>query len=278
MNDIPDPASSSRLASLARLLDIMAKLRDPQGGCPWDLEQTFKTIAPYTIEEAYEVEDAIARNDMAGLKDELGDLLLQVVFHARMAEEAGLFAFPDVAAAIADKMIRRHPHVLGDVEADKPETVTANWEAIKAAERAGKSDEQQGDVSAVLAGVTAGLPALTRAVKLQNRAARVGFDWPDNKPVLDKIKEELHELEVEISSASQDKIVEEFGDFLFVVANLARHLKLDPEEALRAANRKFERRFTKMEAILKAQNKQLQDCDLATMDAAWDEAKRQERR
>ncbi|WP_298728019.1 nucleoside triphosphate pyrophosphohydrolase [uncultured Ferrovibrio sp.] len=278
MNDIPDPASSSRLASLARLLDIMAKLRDPQGGCPWDLEQTFKTIAPYTIEEAYEVEDAIARNDMAGLKDELGDLLLQVVFHARMAEEAGLFAFPDVAAAIADKMIRRHPHVFGDVEADKPETVTANWEAIKAAERAGKSDEQQGDVSAVLAGVTAGLPALTRAVKLQNRAARVGFDWPDNKPVLDKIKEELHELEVEISSASQDKIVEEFGDFLFVVANLARHLKLDPEEALRAANRKFERRFTKMEAILKAQNKQLQDCDLATMDAAWDEAKRQERR
>jgi MazG family protein len=278
MNDIPDPASSSRLASLARLLDIMAKLRDPQGGCPWDLEQTFKTIAPYTIEEAYEVEDAIARNDMAGLKDELGDLLLQVVFHARMAEEAGLFAFPDVAAAIADKMIRRHPHVFGDVEADKPETVTANWEAIKAAERAGKSDEQQGDVSAVLAGVTAGLPALTRAVKLQNRAARVGFDWPDKKPVLDKIKEELHELEVEISSASQDKIVEEFGDFLFVVANLARHLKLDPEEALRAANRKFERRFTKMEAILKAQNKQLQDCDLATMDAAWDEAKRQERR
>lgn len=278
MNDIPDPASSSRLASLARLLDIMAKLRDPQGGCPWDLEQTFKTIAPYTIEEAYEVEDAIARNDMAGLKDELGDLLLQVVFHARMAEEAGLFAFPDVAAAIADKMIRRHPHVFGDVEADKPETVTANWEAIKAAERAGKSDEQQGDVSAVLAGVTAGLPALTRAVKLQNRAARVGFDWPDNKPVLDKIKEELHELEVEISSASQDKVVEEFGDFLFVVANLARHLKLDPEEALRAANRKFERRFTKMEAILKAQNKQLQDCDLATMDAAWDEAKRQERR
>jgi len=278
MNDIPDPASSSRLASLARLLDIMAKLRDPQGGCPWDLEQTFKTIAPYTIEEAYEVEDAIARNDMAGLKDELGDLLLQVVFHARMAEEAGLFAFPDVAAAIADKMIRRHPHVFGDVEADKPETVTANWEAIKAAERAGKSDEQQGDVSAVLAGVTAGLPALTRAVKLQNRAARVGFDWPDKKPVLDKIKEELHELEVEISSASQDKVVEEFGDFLFVVANLARHLKLDPEEALRAANRKFERRFTKMEAILKAQNKQLQDCDLATMDAAWDEAKRQERR
>lgn len=276
MHDTPPHPASHRLASLARLLDIMAKLRDPQGGCPWDLEQTFKTIAPYTIEEAYEVEDAIARNDMAGLKDELGDLLLQVVFHARMAEEAGHFAFSDVAAAIADKMIRRHPHVFGGVAADKPETVTANWETIKAAERAAKPAEQQGGVSAVLAGVTAGLPALSRAVKLQNRAARVGFDWPDKRPVFDKIKEELQELEAEISSGSQASIAEEFGDFLFVVANLARHLKLDPEETLRAANRKFERRFTQMEAILQAENKQLQDCDLATMDAAWDEAKRQE--
>jgi MazG family protein len=269
---------SPDLTSLAELLRIMARLRDPNGGCPWDLEQTFATIAPYTIEEAYEVEDAIARHDLAALKDELGDLLLQVVFHARMAEEAGHFAFPDVAAGIADKMIRRHPHVFGDVDAREAGTVSANWESIKAAERAAKSEtgKNQG-VSQVLAGVTQGLPSLLRAVKLQNRAARVGFDWPDKRPVLAKIHEELKELEVEVEAGATDRIEEEFGDFLFVVANLARHLKLDPEAALRAANRKFERRFSQMEIILASEGKALADCDLATMDAAWDEAKRLEK-
>jgi MazG family protein len=261
------------LTSLAELLRIMARLRDPNGGCPWDLEQSFATIAPYTIEEAYEVEDAIARNDLPALKDELGDLLLQVVFHARMAEEAGHFAFPDVAAGIADKMIRRHPHVFADVDAQHADTVSANWESIKATERAAKAGAAVQGLSAVLAGVTQGLPALLRAVKLQNRAARVGFDWPDKRPVLAKIHEELEELEVEIESGGSDRIAEEFGDFLFVVANLARHLKLDPEASLRAANRKFERRFSQMETILNSEGKQLADCDLDTMDAAWDKAK-----
>lgn len=270
-------SNSPDLASMARLLEIMAQLRDPQKGCPWDLEQTFRTIAPYTIEEAYEVEDAIARNDMPGLLDELGDLLLQVVFHARMAEEAGYFAFSDVAAGIVDKMIRRHPHVFGETVAEKPDVVSANWEAIKAAERAAKPPLAQ-EVSPVLAGVASGLPALSRAVKLQNRAARVGFDWPSKTPVLEKIKEELQELEDEIFSGSPGSIAEEFGDFLFVAANLARHLKLDPEECMRAANRKFERRFSNMEAILKSEGKNLKDCDLATMDRAWDAAKQSEKR
>lgn len=268
--------SDPDLSSLAQLLAIMAKLRDPDGGCPWDLEQTFATIAPYTIEEAYEVEDAIARNDMAGLKDELGDLLLQVVFHARMAEEAGHFGFAEVAAGIADKMIRRHPHVFGDVDAQNPDAVSTNWESIKAAERAAGPPIQDG-ISPVLAGVTAGLPALTRAVKLQNRAARVGFDWPGKAPVLAKIREELQELEAEIESGDTEAAAEEFGDFLFVVANLARHLKLDPEDAMRAADRKFERRFSAMERILKAEGQDLQDCDLGTMDKAWDKAKQAEK-
>lgn len=266
--------ASPDLTSLADLLHIMARLRDPDGGCPWDLEQTFATIAPYTIEEAYEVEDAIARNDLPALKDELGDLLLQVVFHARMAEEAGHFTFPDIAAGISEKMIRRHPHVFGDVDARHAEAVSANWESIKAAERAAKAEaDVEHGLSAVLAGVTPGLPALLRAVKLQNRAARVGFDWPDKKPVFDKIREELKELEVEIESGTSGRIEEEFGDFLFVVANLARHLKLDPETALRAANRKFERRFSQMEKILNSEDKQLADCDLPTMDDAWNKAK-----
>lgn len=266
------------LSSLAELLRIMAQLRDPDGGCPWDLEQTFATIAPYTIEEAYEVEDAIARNDLPGLKDELGDLLLQVVFHARMAEEAGHFAFPDVAAGIADKMIRRHPHVFGEVEADHPDTVSSNWESIKAAERAAKAASAVEDgLSPVLAGVATGLPGLLRAVKLQNRAARVGFDWPDKAPVIAKIREELEELEAEIESGASEAMAEEFGDFLFVVANLARHLKLDPESCLRAANRKFERRFSQMESILKAEGKELAQSDLATMDAAWNTAKLREK-
>ena len=196
-----------------------------------------------------------------------------------MAEEAGHFTFPDVAASIADKMIRRHPHVFGDVDAQHADTVSANWESIKAAERAAKADTamEQG-LSPVLAGVTAGLPALLRAVKLQNRAARVGFDWPDKRPVLAKIREELAELETEIDAGNIAGIDEEFGDFLFVVANLARHLKLDPEASLRAANRKFEGRFSKMEAILLADGKQLADCDLVTMDAAWDRAKALEKK
>lgn len=265
------------LSSLSELLAIMARLRDPDGGCPWDLEQTFATIAPYTIEEAYEVEDAIARSDMAGLKDELGDLLLQVVFHSRMAEEAGHFSFVDVAAGISDKMIRRHPHIFGNVSADHPEIVSTNWETIKAAERAAKAGSSKDGVSPVLAGVTAALPALLRAVKLQNRAARVGFDWPDKQPVIDKIKEELQELEHEIESGTAQATAEEFGDFLFVVANLARHLKLDPEDCLRAANRKFERRFTAMENILLAEGKALTACDLTTMDDAWNQVKRQEK-
>ncbi len=261
-------------AALERLLGIMARLRDPVDGCPWDVEQTFATIAPYTIEEAYEVEDAIRRNDMAALRDELGDLLLQVVFHSRMAEEAGLFDFAAVAESISDKLIRRHPHVFGDIQADRPETVHMNWESIKAAERAEKEKESPPDISPVLAGVASGLPGLTRAVKLQNRAARVGFDWPDKAPVFSKIKEELQELENEIvGNGSNESILEEFGDFLFIVANLARHLKLDPEDCLRFANRKFEKRFSKMENILQADGKALQDCDLATMDAAWDKAK-----
>lgn len=267
------------LSSLSDLLAIMARLRDPAGGCPWDLEQTFASIAPYTIEEAYEVEDAIARSDMAGLKDELGDLLLQVVFHARMAEEAGAFDFPDVAAGIAEKMVRRHPHVFGGQTAEHPDAVRVSWEAIKAAEREAKTKTAEDDgLSPVLAGVAVGQPAMSRAVKLQNRAARVGFDWPDKAPVIDKIKEELQELEVEIQSGTSDGIAEEFGDFLFVVANLARHLKLDPESCLRAANRKFERRFSQMEKILEQEGKKLQACDLATMDSAWIQAKLEERK
>lgn len=265
-------------AALERLLGIMARLRNPDGGCPWDLEQTFASIAPYTIEEAYEVEDAIRRNDMAALRDELGDLLLQVVFHSRMAQEAGLFDFAAVADTISDKLIRRHPHVFGDVQADRSETVSLNWESIKAAERAEKEKQSPPDISPVLSGVASGLPGLTRAVKLQNRAARVGFDWPDKAPVLAKIKEELQELEDEIiSNDSHERMLEEFGDFLFVVANLARHLKLDPEDCLRFANRKFENRFSMMEKILNGDGKKLQDCDLATMDAAWDQAKRLEK-
>lgn len=265
-----DPSTAT-----AALIAIMARLRDPQGGCPWDRQQTFATIAPFTIEEAYEVEDAIARGDMGALKDELGDLLLQVVFHARMAEEAGLFSFADVAAGISEKLVRRHPHVFGDQVAETPGAVMQNWESIKAAERAARAETQveTGEISPVLAGVTNGLPGLTRAVKLQNRAARVGFDWPDKAPVIMKIKEELQELEEEIKSDELDKVEEEFGDFLFVVANLARHLKLDPESALRRANRKFINRFSKMEEILKQEGKALDATDLATMDAAWNVAK-----
>ncbi len=259
---------------LPRLLEIMRHLRDPETGCPWDIEQDFASIAQYTIEEAYEVADAIERNAMDELRDELGDLLLQSVYHAQMAEEAGLFSFHDVANAIADKMVRRHPHVFGDENRDKSAgQQVLDWEKIKAAERAGKP-KQKG----TLDGVAAGLPALTRAVKLQNRAARVGFDWPDASHVIDKIVEEARELEEARDTLPKDKQEEEFGDLMFVMANLARHLDIDAEGALRSANAKFTRRFKGIEDKLEAIGKTPAESDLAEMDALWDEVKADERR
>ena len=257
---------------ISRLIEIMAALRDPDGGCPWDLKQTFATIAPYTIEEAYEVADAIARGDLEDLKDELGDLLLQVVYHARMAEERGAFAFADVVEAITTKMIRRHPHVFGTAEERAAGAASGFWERAKAAEKAANTDAGQLD------DVTVALPALTRAIKLQNKAAKVGFDWPSLTPVLAKLKEELAELEHEIASAPKGDatsraIEEEFGDLLFVVANVARHLKIDPESALRAANEKFTRRFRHIEARLVERGRSPAQSNLAEMDALWDEAK-----
>ncbi|PWK62619.1 nucleoside triphosphate pyrophosphohydrolase [Roseicyclus mahoneyensis] len=256
------------LPPLERLRAIMAALRDPVTGCPWDVDQSFATIAPYTIEEAYEVADAIERQDWAELKGELGDLLFQSVFHARMAEEAGLFDLDDVAAAIANKMIARHPHVFGEQSnAKTAEQQVQDWETVKAAERAARAR------GGVLDDVALGLPALMRAEKLQKRAARVGFDWPEIDPVLDKIAEEARELAEARATLPQDKIEEEMGDLLFVMANLARHLKVDPETALRRANAKFTRRFAFIEAELAARGKRAQDSDLAEMDALWDAAK-----
>ena len=251
-----------------RLVGIMAKLRDPNGGCPWDVEQTFATIAPYTIEEAYEVADAIERGDMDDLKSELGDLLFQSVFHARMAEEAGLFDFDDVAAAIADKLERRHPHVFGDETAQADDKAQkARWEDIKAAER--KARAQGG----VLDDVPVGLPALTRAAKLTRRAGRVGFDWPSTDEVFDKLAEEVEELRVEIAAGDKDKAREELGDLLFVVANLARKLDVEPEDALRAANAKFVRRFGFIEAELAKDGRSPEQSTLDEMDRLWDAAK-----
>ena len=259
----------SRLPPLERLRAIMARLRDPVTGCPWDIAQDFATIAPYTIEEAYEVADAIERQAWDELKGELGDLLFQSVFHARMAEEAGLFDLDDVATAIADKMIARHPHVFGDESnAKSADQQVADWESVKAAERAAKAK------GGVLDDVALGLPALMRAEKLQKRAARVGFDWPDIAMVIDKIAEEARELAEARATLPQDKIAEEMGDLLFVMANLARHLKVDPEDALRRANTKFTRRFAFIEAELAKQGKRPDDSDLAEMDALWDSAKR----
>ncbi|MEQ9558686.1 MAG: nucleoside triphosphate pyrophosphohydrolase [Rhodospirillales bacterium] len=253
----------------ARLRAVMAKLRDPDGGCPWDVEQTFATIAPYTIEEAYEVADAIQRGDMAGLRDELGDLLLQVFFHARMAEEAGHFNYDDVARAIADKMVRRHPHVFGDADIATAEAQTVHWEDLKAKERAEKGETPAEDASA-LDGVAIPLPALTRAEKLQKRAARIGFDWPEAAPVIAKIEEELAELRAEMDGGtSQARLEEEMGDLLFAVANLARHLKIDPETALRRGNHKFEDRFRRMEKRLRGQGRDPADAGLDEMEAAW---------
>ncbi|WP_424931804.1 nucleoside triphosphate pyrophosphohydrolase [Amaricoccus macauensis] len=257
---------------MPRLIEIMARLRDPEGGCPWDLVQTFETIAPFTIEEAYEVADAIERRDHGDLRDELGDLLLQVVYHARLAQEDDHFAFDDVVRAISDKMVRRHPHVFGDDSRDKtPEEQTRDWETIKAGERGA----QQGPISA-LDGVAAGLPALTRSVKLQNRAARVGFDWPDAGSVLDKIAEETAELVEEHRRGDTEKAFEEYGDLMFVMANLARHLKIDPEAALRAANAKFTRRFQGIEAMLAAQGRTPTDSTLEEMDELWNAVKKRE--
>ncbi len=255
-----------------RLLAVMAWLRDRQHGCPWDIDQTFQTIAPYTIEEAYEVADAIERNDMPALKEELGDLLLQVVYHAQIAHEAQAFGFADVAAAIAEKMIDRHPHVFGDATIDTSEAQTVSWEARKAAERAAK---QTAKAAGALDGVARALPALLRAEKIQKRAARVGFDWADTAPVIDKIEEELGELRVEIAAGTVDqaRLTDELGDVLFAVANLARHCKVDPEAALRATNDKFERRFGYIERQLATQGRKPADASLSEMEALWQEAK-----
>lgn len=267
-----DSLIHDQTAGIERLLEIMRRLRDPETGCPWDIEQDFASIAPYTIEEAYEVADAIDRGAWDEMQGELGDLLLQTVYHTQMGEEAGHFDFQSVVRAISDKMVARHPHVFGEESRDKSaKQQTADWEAIKAAERAGKA--QQG----TLEGVAVGLPALLRAHKLQKRAARVGFDWPDASHVLDKITEEAAELTEARDQMDADQVEEEFGDLLFVMANLARHLGIEPEAALRRANAKFIRRFQGVEEKLAARGKSPQDSDLAEMDALWDAVKLDER-
>lgn len=262
--------------SMTDLLNIMAKLRTPQTGCPWDLEQTFESIAPYTIEEAYEVDDAIRAGDMQSLRDELGDLLLQTVFHARIAEEGDEFSFEDVVNSICDKMVRRHPHVFANASVEGADAQTAEWEQQKEKERHALALER-GEVPSALDGVAGALPALLRAVKLQKRAARVGFDWPDTIQVLDKIQEECAELvDAHKQPENEAHIKEEFGDLLFVMANLARHMKLDPEEALRTANAKFERRFKGVEARINALGKTMPQSSLEEMDEQWDMVKQEE--
>ena len=254
------------------LLEIMARLRDPATGCPWDLVQTFGSIAPYTIEEAYEVADAIERQAWGELESELGDLLLQTVYHAQIGAEAGHFTFATIVRSIADKMLARHPHVFGAANRDKtPQQQSADWEAIKAAERAARAE------SGTLDGIAIGLPALLRAVKLQKRAARVGFDWPSTNEVLDKIVEETRELVEARDSLTQTEVEEEFGDLLFVMANLARHLQVDPEAALRGANAKFTRRFKVIETELAKMRKRPEQSDLAEMDGLWIGAKTAEK-
>ena len=262
-----------------RLIEIMAALRTPRTGCPWDLAQNFATIAPYTLEEAYEVADAIARNDLADLKEELGDLLLQVVFHARMAEEAGAFDFGAVVEAITTKLVRRHPHVFGDMRSSTPQAVEGLWERIKAQEKAEKAGHRNARSEGALAGVPVALPALTRALKLQNKAGQVGFDWDDPHAVLKKIREEADEIEAALAEAETNKAdvsdaaADIVGDLLFAAVNLARHLHADPETLLRQTNQKFERRFAGIERALAARGKAPQDATLAEMDALWDEAK-----
>ncbi len=264
--------SDPDVSPIGRLLEVMDRLRDPETGCPWDLEQTFRTIAPYTIEEAHEVADAIERGDMAHLKDELGDLLFQVVFHARMASEIDAFDFDDVAGAVADKLIRRHPHVFGDEPRMDAEEQTANWEQIKAAERA------EAGMHSHIDGVSAGLPPLRRAVKLQKRAARAGFDWPDIGPVLAKVREELAELETELildnpELADRDRMEDELGDVLFAVTNLVRKLDIDPDAAMRRTNLKFETRFRAMEALAEEQGMRFEDLTLEQQEALWQQVK-----
>ncbi len=254
--------------NIEKLLEIMDRLRDPETGCPWDLEQDFSTIAPYTIEEAYEVADAIHREDMAALCDELGDLLFQVVFYARMAQEAGAFAFDDIVGGICDKMLRRHPHVFGSRAERAAGLREGSWERIKAAERSGDSDDS------ALAGVARSLPALMRSHKLGKRAAGVGFDWPDRRGVRDKIFEELDELEQAVETGDPAQVEEEFGDLLFAVVNLARHLDVDAEKALAGANAKFERRFREMERAIAEAGGRLQDHELESLEEAWRGAKR----
>lgn len=265
---------------IAGLIAIMAALRTPGSGCPWDLEQSFATIAPYTIEEAFEVADAIGRGDLDDLKDELGDLLLQVVFHARMAEEQDSFAFADVVQAITEKLIRRHPHVFADKGGMSTDEVNVQWDQIKAEEkaaraRAGKAPAPGRD--GALAGVSPGLPALARALKLQQKAGRVGFDWNDPKAVLAKIREEADEIGAELDAGAREKVAAEIGDLLFAVVNLARHLDVDPESALRSTNLKFERRFGAIEDALAGSGKKASDATLTEMDALWNQAKAAEK-
>lgn len=254
---------------IQRLIEIMVRLRDPDNGCPWDIEQDFRSIAPYTIEEAHEVADAIERGDMDDLKDELGDLLFQVVFHARMAEEQGSFTFNQVVEAVADKLERRHPHVFGDADIADAESQTVNWEQIKAAERA----ERGSDDDSVLAGVSRGLPALRRSVKLQKRAARVGFDWPTVEPIFDKLDEEAAELQQAMAGGDADQVEDEVGDLLFVLTNLARKLKVDPGAALRRSNHKFETRFRAMEALARERGLDLSSMSLDEQEALYQAVK-----
>ena len=272
-----DQAQNAPAAALLNLLTLMAQLRDPDTGCPWDVQQDFASIAPYTIEEAYEVADAIARGDIADLRDELGDLLLQVVFHARIAEEAGHFDFTAVAAAISDKLVRRHPHVFGDQGETSAATQSASWESLKAAERAANA-AAKGRPESVLDGVPLPFPALLRAYKLQRRAARVGFDWPELAPVAAKVEEEWAELTAEIDNAGdQARLTEEVGDLLFAVVNLARHLEIDPEAALRAGNAKFERRFRAVEDGFREKGRQMAAASLEDMEVLWNAAKASEK-
>ena len=293
MSDAPPPdraddaAPHARPKGIDRLLEVMARLRDPAGGCPWDLEQSFVTIAPYTIEEAYEVAEAIRQDDREALRDELGDLLLQVVFHAQMAREDGSFDFDTVARGIAEKMVRRHPNVFGDDDSDARSSARAqvrSWEARKAAEREAKA-KAEGRRPSVLDGVALALPALLRAEKLQKRAARVGFDWPDAEPVFGKVLEEVAELREAAAAtdssseeAANSAVADEIGDLLFACVNLARHLGVEPEGALRAANAKFTARFRHVEAALADSGRDAAIVGLAELDRLWDEAKRAERR
>jgi len=281
MQETPEMSEIGNPRDITSLLTVMARLRDPDGGCPWDLEQDFATIAPYTIEEAYEVADAIDRGDLADLKDELGDLLLQVVFHAQMASEQGAFEFGDVVAAICDKMVRRHPHVFGDASVEDADAQTVAWEEQKRREREANGNEDR----SALAGIARGLPEWQRATKLQKRAARVGFDWPDVTPVFAKLHEEIDEVRAEFAAldanpgdaAARDRLEDEIGDVLFVCANLARHAQVDVGAAMRRANLKFERRFRAMEALAQADGTSLAELPLQAQDRLWNRAKADEK-